>query len=287
MANDRIGDGLYWKLEDRNLLKPELGKLLGKAGYTNASALNKAQLQKLLRRIDCELICYQICSMAELEKFVADRKIVITPGLSHKSRKRLLVDALMAADDQLEFHRFLDLPPELRNRVYELSMIHYPTKFRGPSHPPLPRTCKLLRQEVLPIFYARSIFELEFIRFDVYGENEFEPWTEDDSTELFFGLTPPAYVGCIRQFIIEVTVFEALMDHDVLPAGWRLVLDPATRSWEMGLQAGGRSDGLYFRSDFGHAFEKETRETMNDILQAVMSRPGKVRLRMADLRDLI
>ena len=76
------------------------------------------------------LVCYEYCSNAELEKFVADRGIDLVPsefidkkthGMSrHKLRNVDLIATLKEADDTATFNRFADLPPELRSRIYKM-----------------------------------------------------------------------------------------------------------------------------------------------------------------------
>jgi len=42
-------------------------------------------------------------------------------------------DALYTADREIKFERFRDLPPELRDNIYELAMVHFPEQLTTPS----------------------------------------------------------------------------------------------------------------------------------------------------------
>ena len=63
-----------------------------------------------------------------------------------------LARALEKADDLATFPRFLDLPAEIRNIIYELHF-HDFDPFRGQhAQPPLTLASKQLRSEALPLF---------------------------------------------------------------------------------------------------------------------------------------
>ena len=71
--------------------------------------------------------------------------------------------------------RLLDLPGELRNRIYRYAVVDEVVKWKdgfwqhgsscdpsSPCPPPLARTCLQLEKEVSPIFYAESIFVVDY-----------------------------------------------------------------------------------------------------------------------------
>ena len=73
---------------------------------------------------------------------------------------------------------FLSLPPELCNQIYELALTHEPfvnirrrNLTRGSEYiePALTRTCRLIRNESLNIFYDANVF-----RFDCWKEETFK-----------------------------------------------------------------------------------------------------------------
>lgn len=59
---------------------------------------------------------------------------------------------------------FLDLPAELRNRIYSSDLIKHrqiiPTNRSDHQQPALTRTCRQIRKEALPIYYGSNTFAL-------------------------------------------------------------------------------------------------------------------------------
>ncbi|KAK4503289.1 hypothetical protein PRZ48_006717 [Zasmidium cellare] len=81
----------------------------------------------------------------------------------------------VTVDDTITESRFMNLPPELRNRIYEFAVIDSkPIDLVEPDptrksrcrrsnktvQPPLTLVCRQLRHEVLPIFYALNTFKV-------------------------------------------------------------------------------------------------------------------------------
>lgn len=85
-------------------------------------------------------------------------------------------------DDETSFARFLQLPPELRVMIYEHHIDSLSTVPSVHSQPALTRISRLVRQESLPLFYARSTFEATL---DVWTHPNDEGFTThlDQSTE--------------------------------------------------------------------------------------------------------
>ncbi|TKA25879.1 hypothetical protein B0A50_05634 [Salinomyces thailandicus] len=73
------------------------------------------------------------------------------------------VTTAAAEDKSARFPRFLDLPPELRNRIYHFALAPDPsTALVRPAPPALSATSRQVRQETLPIFYGDNCFVLQF-----------------------------------------------------------------------------------------------------------------------------
>lgn len=191
----------YWKLSYPKIDRDTMLQRIQEAGYDNP--LGNARKEKLvpfMQRIDRCLPCYHICANDELERFCRDRRICIFPQAKKqtgKKKRQAMIDVLFEADKGLSFNRFLDLPPELRNEVYELSMTSYPEELNTPTHPPLARTCKLVRNEVLPMFYHSHRFQLIYSRphsapFDT-------PFGAHVETCAFLHAVPPECVGAIEK----------------------------------------------------------------------------------------
>lgn len=62
----------------------------------------------------------------------------------------------------------LDLPGELRNRIYRAALLedHIDVENACFAEPGLLRTCKMIRHETGPIFYAENMFEIEVRDYD-------------------------------------------------------------------------------------------------------------------------
>lgn len=52
----------------------------------------------------------------------------------------------------------MELPAELRNRIYEMYFDDLRQPIYAPKQPPLTLTCSLVRKEALPLFFARCCF---------------------------------------------------------------------------------------------------------------------------------
>jgi hypothetical protein len=67
--------------------------------------------------------------------------------------------------------RFLDLPLELRERIYFFSFTPSSTELKDrPIEPPIVLTSKQLRDEALPVFYACSTLTIQtYVKCDFYG----------------------------------------------------------------------------------------------------------------------
>lgn len=213
----------YWQLDDyKDTTSYSLRNSLKKKGYWVPSAALKADIVKMQHLVDRGLLCYEKCSNAELQTFVTDRKIVGTTPRDHIA---LTVEALKRADSELEFPRFRELPAELRIRVYHYYVSEFGDVLTTPAQPPLSRTCKQLRNEVLPVFYASHGVQLTFQCSDTQS-NIFRP---DDTTMLFLLNLAPENLAELRRiririikkgrgiYLIDVTLFgdETAAEHDI------------------------------------------------------------------------
>ncbi|TKA68304.1 hypothetical protein B0A55_10870 [Friedmanniomyces simplex] len=167
-------------LEYRHLSRNALLKLVTDAGYGQEARgiASKAALTHLMQRVDRCLPCYLLSTERELERFCSARNLDVEidgRARSESHKQYQMRQALFAADEQPEFHRFFELPAEVRNVIYELSMVHYPKTLKTPSQPPITMTRKAVRQEVLSVFYSRHTFELNFAR---HEPSVRKPWTD-------------------------------------------------------------------------------------------------------------
>jgi hypothetical protein len=123
-------------------------------------------------------IGYEECSNVQLVKFINDRSIpdhaLEAPDFTDQpienllGYKRDLVKMLMKADDERTFTKLFNLPPELRTTIYSFYICDFgkDTKSSGlqalwaPAQPPLAKVSRMLRREVLPVFYNQCRFRI-------------------------------------------------------------------------------------------------------------------------------
>ncbi|KAK4549768.1 hypothetical protein LTR36_005069 [Oleoguttula mirabilis] len=152
----------YWRLNDyrKNTIN-DLRKRAKDAGYRVTGSMQKPELVALAHRMDRNMLCYDACTAAELDEFNRNRR---TSRQCFIKAAGVPSTALIMADEWRVFRRFTKLPPELRCRIYAFYVAAFPETLTTPSQPPLARTCKLVRKEVLPIFYSQCAFGLNFVR---------------------------------------------------------------------------------------------------------------------------
>ncbi|KXS99819.1 hypothetical protein AC578_8882 [Pseudocercospora eumusae] len=127
------------------------------AGYKLKTYATDYETRKYLARIKLGLLCYDSCSTSELEKFAKARNVHDDP---EKLSRDVLIKRLMLADDNRKFPRFMELPPELRNSIYELVMADYPKPLTNPAQPPLALVSRQVRKEALSTFYTCCSFQI-------------------------------------------------------------------------------------------------------------------------------
>ncbi|KAK5733158.1 hypothetical protein LTR17_009899 [Elasticomyces elasticus] len=141
--------------------------------------LNRSEIQSILRH-DCKLdLKFSTLKNEQLAKILArlelglpkrsesnDQVMLLIPagtqGIKYAQesfadyRRRLI--ALADTDpSKYKFHRFLDLPPELRQRVYAYALSYSDNAYHL-QQPAVSRVSRLLRTESLPIFYKCNRF---------------------------------------------------------------------------------------------------------------------------------
>ena len=109
---------------------------------------------------------YNNISKDELVIFATNRKLQVqsTAKISKRPTRKDYIRALEKADD-IRTVRFLELPPELRNKVYqELLVLH--DSFT--AHPQILRTCKLINNEASSTLYGDNLIEIKLYSDGVY-----------------------------------------------------------------------------------------------------------------------
>jgi hypothetical protein len=135
-------------------------------GFYYKAADQLPRLKELTKRCARGHQSYDACGVKGLKALVRGRGLELR--VSRKANKRQLVRCLEIADDAdyarnamnatPNFHRFSELPPELRNRVYTFyfeSLGKVPPRF---VVPPLCKVSRQLRLETTALFFERSTF---------------------------------------------------------------------------------------------------------------------------------
>jgi hypothetical protein len=129
---------------------------------TNSRDTTKSRVRVLVAQIEKGFLPYTKCFEEELRHFAASRGFSDTRP--HESAKDKLIAKLERADRAITFPRFLDLPPELRERIYAFHfrwLDQLPERFH---QPPICHLSRLVRIESLPLFYENAIFQLHLHR---------------------------------------------------------------------------------------------------------------------------
>jgi hypothetical protein len=117
------------------------------------------RLRRLVSRYERTLLSYDSCTSDELQRFVKARKLSL-PDKDSVSKDDL-IQKPEDADETQTFHRFFNMPPELRNDVYTAYadwLGPIPAKSR---HPPVCIVSRQPRKEFLPIFYGHGIIQVQ------------------------------------------------------------------------------------------------------------------------------
>jgi hypothetical protein len=143
----------YWKLglrEYQNARKTI--KYLEEHGYRCRENVSKAVASDAVGRYQRGLMSYEGLSVSEL------RSLCKAKGLSSKAKTASrLARALEKADDSATF-RLLDLPPEIRNMIYELHLSDLGEINTCYAQPPLTLASRQLRAEALLLFLGCATF---------------------------------------------------------------------------------------------------------------------------------
>ena len=106
---------------------------------------------------------YRQCDVSELRNFVEARGLAKLPKCTSK---KVLIQTLEDADDQMIFGHFMDLPPELRVSIYKLH-VQSLEKPRLAAQPRIAQVSKTIRQETLPLFYRDMHMVVDLREFPV------------------------------------------------------------------------------------------------------------------------
>ena len=197
-------------------------------GFHVPSKAKKARVIQLLRRAERGLLSYDAYGKDTLQGFAKARGL--HNALKKKATRADLIVLLEKADEEATFDRFMDFPPELRVRIYELhfqsfeplaaDMNAMPWQYHvNLAQAPITRVCKAVRQDALTLFFEQMRFELLFFCGPRHGLD-----TSQKVTREFIGLnmlhrSSGEYLAKIRR--LHLTVMPSYQNHD----GLSFVLD--------------------------------------------------------------
>lgn len=190
----------YWKLGFYTTKTArELKDYLAAHGYQCPKSDNKETLMRAIYRCQRGLLSYGKYSADELRAFCLDRNVSSPSKKMQDLQVPSVVRMLKKADDKATFPRFMELPAELRNRVYELHFRDYDEMSTEHNQPPITKASP----ESLPLFYKCVTFTWDLSldsNFCVY-----EHTLTGDSYNL--SMIPAADLAQIKNFKLHWTNF--------------------------------------------------------------------------------
>ncbi|TKA22189.1 hypothetical protein B0A50_08355 [Salinomyces thailandicus] len=136
--------------------------LLKSRNYAVGSIRDTSRLREGLRRWELGQISYHAHTNDELRTLIVRRKLDISrfTDVGNRGTRGELLDLLERDDREPKFYRFTELPPELRNRIYEYHFAGFRQPIYAPSQPPITVASSMLRGETLQVFYNVCEFEI-------------------------------------------------------------------------------------------------------------------------------
>ncbi|KAK4958077.1 hypothetical protein LTR10_004502 [Elasticomyces elasticus] len=255
MATTRSGEEHddYWKLTVLPQSAKGMRLWLEERKYHVGSIKSTARLQECVRRAQLGLMSYHKLTNDELRGLITARRIDASGYMTRHNRgtREELLRSLDYEDMHPLFLRFLNLPPELRNRVYGYYYAEFRQPIYAPSQPPLSRVCRQLREESLPMFYSTCEFDFRLQRFQRGYDGRTPPTgpcrvTICDRMLLFLHSTLARYLACIRT--IWIGLDDVQIRSDSRGNGWRLYRIQIRNNGECVVRAGAKVNAVVLTS---------------------------------------
>ncbi|GIZ37463.1 hypothetical protein CKM354_000090800 [Cercospora kikuchii] len=162
----------YWKLVDpKSVSEGDMKFYLRSKNVTPRNSDNRVSLEHAFLRAQNGRPDYRFYDSAELETICQAR------GLPHEESRSTNAKTLNQADKRQTFDQFMELPPELRLKVYKYHFADIcertserepiPGSCRGDEiggmllpEPPLTKACRMIRAESLPTWYDDTTFNV-------------------------------------------------------------------------------------------------------------------------------
>ena len=149
----------YWQVSNGELLNKE--DLRAKLYYNNFHVLKSTKMarsRQLYVRSQRGVRSYEGISRKELEHEIAQRRILLPDRWPTMETTKAQLEQY--DDEHNTFHRFLDLPPELRERIYTEYFNTYNEDDNPKCQPPISCTSRIVPREALPLFYECCLFSI-------------------------------------------------------------------------------------------------------------------------------
>jgi hypothetical protein len=194
------GSNEYWKLDSGNRLwSYRLREELREGNYPVLKSVNNTRLRALYVRCQRGLLSFEGMLSHELGLHAARRGLTVAPNATSTSIKAQLEQA----DEDAAFDRFTDLPPEIRQIIFQYYMDSTLAQRRPKSiyQPPLTMTSRMIRQETLPMFFDCWDTELSslFSEPPTIVPYKFRPPAE---TAQFLQSTPIHHLARLKSFTL-------------------------------------------------------------------------------------
>lgn len=139
---------------------------------------SEERLRYLHMRWERNLLSYDAFDANELRAFCCARKLELPKGVKQTRRKFSNLLEATDDDDGTTFSNFLRLPPEVRNKIYDIHIdwlakrlpsrrdTYEPDKVKADYlvvPPPITAVCHALRREVLPLFFHSFCWRVRIV----------------------------------------------------------------------------------------------------------------------------
>lgn len=233
-----------------------------------------------MQRCERGLLSYDLYSFEQLRQFAEDRGIWVVSS----SNKKDVVQFLERADDSLKFDKILELPAELRNRIYTAyyeALGVLPQKF---TQPPLCTVSRQIRSEALPLFYATATFQIRFVH--TYTGPRSDPRPPFDGNG--FSVTRlTTHTQALSAGLTDAKLAQIKRVAIVLTTSW---LSPAPEVWRMDLSERrdfGKSLRVASGNEFGRVWCAKVTRGLEELAKKLVTKTeGTGKLAKGDFEEM-
>ena len=269
------GSNEYWKLDSGNRLRSRgLRENLAEGNFAVLKSVNNTRLRALYVRFQRGLLSFEGMPSHELRFYAAQRGLTVAPTATPNSVKAQLEQA----DENATFDRFTDLPPEIRQLIFQYYMDSTLANRKPKSiyQPPLTMTSRMIRRETLPLFFDCWEPELSSIgsEMSVTAPYKLRP---SPTTARFLQSTPIHRLARLKSFILtfndlQFRVAIDLRDQD--PVRMLEIFREGYWKWELG------------RDEANQARHQDLLAALRILALSMAARPGPLRFRISDVEDM-